>query len=523
MHQGHRTTAVVAFLLAIGLAPPRLLAGQGNGSGGGSASVPELTYENGRVVQDYLPYSKSFVITGSPVTSKGRADVVWGQISERRDTLTTVSASCWVRPKDAASDVRFRTVFESLTLGRRYWVRFTFAQRIDSETISRGVVAGLRDVVNAHENFGRAPSSEEVANGVAEGIKRTVAQELGTRPLYLTVAQEGDCATTDRLDVRIPTADANALLTIAKAHRDKRSAMDDLNLRLREIQAMNATPQLAAPIAAAFRALRSARTNRANTKLLYSLADLQSVEDAFNSASIQSLDAAVQARVASVVNSTLTPPREIEPHSRTLIALFGALDRLRSAETDRKSKTDAATAADTLLKTITPKVESQFVPISEASVVKTSWNDVEAEVRKLQIGTAVSGTAVMFGSRASDHDAAMVAALRFYLAPVDRSLPNPWSSPRARVAVDVGALFQSTLTYRGQEQKPLFNSITPTVGVSYDLTRYLSVAAGSVFFRQPSTNPLAGDKSSHPRVAMYLGLGTDFDALNQLTGLLKKE
>lgn len=511
--------AAAGCLCLAAAAPLRAQAAAAESGGGGAGpAAPELHYENGRVLEPYLPYSRPFVITGSPVTSKGRADVVWGRIFEARDTTRAVTTNCWVRPEGAAADTRFRTLYDPLWLGREYQVRLNFAQKIPAAYVTAGVLRGLRRATNAAEEARdpEAINSAVVSEQIARGVRDEVALRMGTRPLYLQITREGDCGTTDVLNVLLSPEDELKLKRAVAARLDERAAMDRLGTHVRTLQLIDGRS-----VVALVSALRAARANRANARAIaYTLDDVQALDAAVQGATAAGLDQAAHARLGAVLRSNAATPRELVPHTATLHAVLAALGQVRAAEAAAEAVAAQAEKMNAESESVAPQVQGQFIPISEASVVETSWG-AEAEVRKLQIGTAVTGASVMFGPGGATRDAIMVTALRFYLAPVDRSLPIPWSSPRARAAIDIGALFQSEVRFRGQKQNDLFNGISPTLGVSYDLTRYLSVSGGMLFFRQPSTNPLADTTGGEVRTAVYLGVGTDFDALNQLNTLLK--
>lgn len=515
-----RRLAAAGCLGLAAAAPLRAQAAAAAESGGGSAQPPnlvQLDYENGRVLQPWLPYSRPFVITGSPVTSKGRADVVWGRISEMRDTSRAVTTSCWVRPEGAEADTKFRTVFDRLVLGREYRVHLTFAQTIDTAITAPGVRAGLVAAAEAADAAGRAPNTREVSQQVTLAVRNQVERQLGGDTRFVQITSEGQCAdTATTIQVRITEADARRLLRAVAARRDLRSAMDEDDRAVRTL--MQIDGEAFGALAAA---LRAARNDPTQGNLPYTLADVEALQAAFGDAPATLLDPEAWNRLNAIFQRAAPTPPVLRDHLPLLQHTLTALLRVRATQENVATRQAADTRETAAVAGIASQVLTQFVPISEASKVETSWG-AEAEVRKLQIGTAVSGASVMFGPNGGDRDGVMVAALRFYLAPVDRSLPVPWSSRRARAAIDIGALFQSDLTYRGQEQNDLFNSISPTVGLSYDLTRYLSVTGGMLFYRQPSTNPLATD-AGRVRTSLFLGVGTDFDALNQLNGLLNPD
>lgn len=519
-----RNTNWLARLAAAGVlgiaatAPLRAQAAAESGGGGGADAAPELHYENGRVLEPYLPYSRPFVITGSPVTTKGRADVVWGRIFERRNPARLVTTSCWVRPEGAEEDTPFRTVYNRLWLGREYEVRLTFAQKVDTAVTAPGVRAGLLAAAEAANAANRAPNTDEVSRQVTVAVRSAVARQLGGDTRFVQITREGQCEdTASAIRVRISEADARALLRAVAARRDLQSAIED------EGDAVDALQQIdGRAFAALAAALRTARNDAKQRNLAYTLADVDALQTAFGNAPGTLLDPAAWDRLNAIFQRAEPAPPVLRSHLPLLQRTLTTLLRVRSQHANVAAEQAEETRAAAAVEAIAGRVLTQFVPISEASKVETSWG-AEAEVRKLQIGTAVSGASVFFGPGGGDRDGVMIASLRYYLAPVDRSLPTPWSSPRARAAIDIGALFQSDLTYRGQEQKDLFNGISPTIGVSYDLTRYLSVTGGMLFYRQPSTNPLAGDGAARVRTSAFLGVGSDFDALNQLNGLLNPD
>jgi hypothetical protein len=209
-----------------------------------------------------------------------------------------------------------------------------------------------------------------------------------------------------------------------------------------------------------------------------------------------------------------------------LVQVLGAIQGLRETRRDIAAREadlrDVEAEAATATARVRRIVEESYTPIAQAGTEATSWGG-ETEVRKLRIGTGVGGGNALMSpfSEHRDSDTFLFVALRYYLGPVDRSLARPWSSNWARWSIDVGALFQSTLRYEGQKLTHALGGLTPVLGVSWDVDRYLALSAGVVFFRQPSVNPANNAAREEPNAAPYIGLSVDFDALNTLRNLIK--
>jgi hypothetical protein len=108
-------------------------------------------------------------------------------------------------------------------------------------------------------------------------------------------------------------------------------------------------------------------------------------------------------------------------------------------------------------------------------------------------------------------------AAKFYLNPVDKSVLYPYPRFTDKFAILAGIKASGDLNFKGQQQESVFR-VQPVLGLSYDLTRAVSVELGGIFFNQPSLSPF--NSIENLRVAPFLGLSVDANAFNVIKNLL---
>jgi hypothetical protein len=502
-------------------------------SAGAQTTPAPLHYANGQIVEGHLPFSRRFTITGSTITTRGKADVVLLEVWEthkkatngkfERVTPAPTDRSCWVRPPESAAD-SFAVSVQPLTLERRYELNFTFARRYEPAVVNSAFQDAADETVRAMGET--AISSDSVGKIFTEKLRHALRAAAGGTPKFLRVVAEGRCVVSDTapaiaLDSTVLAALAEHAQAVAAARADLNSVRRNLRTPLDALAAVNDTQfqTLATRLRQALhRAPGAARRYR------------------YDSAAVSALVRAVQRKDASVLTedawsdlnevtkAKIRPPLTSSDTS-LLAQVLGAVQGLRKVrqdiaarEADLRDVEAEATTATARVRTV---VEQSYTPIAQAGTEATSWGG-ETEVRKLRIGTGVGGGSARLSPFSNhDWDSFLFVVLRYYLGPVDRSLSRPWSSKWARFSIDVGALFQSTLRYEGQKLTNAFGGLTPVLGVSWDADRYLALSAGVVFFRQPSVNPANNAARENPSAAPYVGLSVDFDALNTLRNLIK--
>jgi len=109
-----------------------------------------------------------------------------------------------------------------------------------------------------------------------------------------------------------------------------------------------------------------------------------------------------------------------------------------------------------------------------------------AEVDAIRIGTAFGGALVGLNlpDESRSFDALGYSALKFYLRPVDKRLPQ---------------------------------RVYPLLGISFDVNRYMSIDLAGTLFAQPSLSPLT--QNTNLRVGPVLGINFDGDLFNRFQTL----
>ncbi|MCB0852387.1 MAG: hypothetical protein KDD63_09205, partial [Bacteroidetes bacterium] len=108
-------------------------------------------------------------------------------------------------------------------------------------------------------------------------------------------------------------------------------------------------------------------------------------------------------------------------------------------------------------------------------------------------------------------------AAKFYLNPIDKSVPYPYPRFTDKFAILAGIKATGDLNFKGQIQKNVFK-VQPVLGLSYDLTRAVSVEVGGIFFNEPSLSPFTAVERL--RVAPFFGMSVDANAFNVIKNLL---
>lgn len=123
----------------------------------------------------------------------------------------------------------------------------------------------------------------------------------------------------------------------------------------------------------------------------------------------------------------------------------------------------------------------------------------------------------------SEFDGLGYVGLKFYFLPVDKRIAQPYLTDKAfinKLAFNVGFTTTGNLNYRGDDLKQIL-FVTPVVGFSYDLNRYISLDINSIFFKQQSLSPV--NNAEKFRVAPVIGLSFDADIFNRFKTLFSGE
>lgn len=497
--------------------------------------LPSVRIEQGRLSARFLPVSKPFKITGSAASAAGTADGVHVRVVDLTAKVS-VDSSCWIRADAAAKD--FSVPVGALALRHRYRLQFTFASSFDDGVVAKAAEATVRKLATA--SSGVAISTRVADRALASELLGAIAPPSDTSVHWLVPLPDGGCRVVRSLgdatgspgvaaalaDVRrLASADADRISAAIAVESKVRDAAQRAEGDLAAARKAVATASLGADVSRLVAVLDAAAKQPPTTGVAVRRPDAASVAAlgaALRRAGAVELDPVIFDRLNAVASAE--PAGPITAADRTsLIRTLDLFNDLAAANENYSAKQkelkDGAAAAQQFMQPLNEAIRHVYRSFGQSTFDAQSW-DTEASTDALQVGTAIGGAgAWLSNGEGARRDGFMFVALRFYLAPVDRSLPLPWSEQKARFSVDIGSLYGSTLSYLGQKQREAFGGLTPTLGGSFDVNTKLALSAGIVLFRQPSVNPAAKDVTNL-RIAPYVGLSLDADVLNRLKGLL---
>lgn len=151
-----------------------------------------------------------------------------------------------------------------------------------------------------------------------------------------------------------------------------------------------------------------------------------------------------------------------------------------------------------------------------------AWPETKTELDRIRIGTAYGfgGAALIGKEKDTEFDTFSFLGLKFYLGPVDKRRPMPFLTRCSRWSITLSTLFNSKISYKGQTQLDLLGGVKPMLGIGFDINSNFALNIGTIFFRQPSINPLAAESKKRFKIAFFFGLSFDFDIINRIKTLM---
>ncbi|NUQ19483.1 MAG: hypothetical protein HOQ09_00830 [Gemmatimonadaceae bacterium] len=439
---------------------------------------------------------------------------------------TAVDQHCWVAP-DSAPPADFSLIVHPLELGQQYHATLEFygsAGSLDLADPARAArdEIGRRYSTDAAISDARADSIvDRVVGAYMDSLTAGLAS-IG-RVEFINIGDAGNCGPAPPPKNPLSPTQKRALLDAAIAGA---LAPSQAAAYARDADTLHASAFSIDNLVARLRTLRAKErgTLRAGAvpTLRYTDAQLEALRAAVihppgvdepPPLSPGAIDTFTIALASPSLMHTSGQATADGAQLNTLVVALQAMEARRKRYAAYAAQVKAGEAPTAVLR-------NAYFSLATATLDVVPW-DVETELRKVQIGTAYGGgfAKLDIGHDASDDGFAFLM-LKFYAAAVDKSLPNPWSSERAHWAFDLGAVSKSVVRYRGQTQDDAIAGLKPLVGLSYDVQRRIAAHGGLIFFRQPSVNPLAASDRKRLRAAPFLGLGFDFDALNELVTML---
>jgi hypothetical protein len=494
-----------AFPLLL-IAPPTC------GAADSGSELSEFCYQNGQIEAEYLPYNKKFVLTGSTALPRRNVDFV---------TLRTQGIDkhlCWQRPEGDTTK-RFRIIVPALT-SLHHSYEFTLTYYAKLETVDPQTRVLVDATIEALLKLEREPiTDEDVRNSLEQQLEQLnsaseSSSERGTLVLY-----PPDCG---RIKRPFPSPGISEQLAMS---------LGQASLQLKTIREKSLSLATAEEGYEKWLELNADSLERTMTRMQESarLAASRNQDLGFTEEDIQLLQDAVhqiEEKADTIRNSpALRPNQWRQPIPRVNEGLLGELRQHARTIFSLKHNLDAKLAAyQNTENTVLEEVKSllgQYVTEELSVSFAEDTSAPQTEINRLRIGTAYGYYSALLSGAGIEHEGFAAVALKYYWSPVDRSLKNPFPTWKSRWSFTLGSVFSSDIGYKGQEQDDAFGGLKPMIGINYD-RRLFGLNAGIVLFRQPSVNPLAAGVRSDVRIAPFLGMTFEFDALNRIRDLLKE-
>ncbi len=205
---------------------------------------------------------------------------------------------------------------------------------------------------------------------------------------------------------------------------------------------------------------------------------------------------------------------ELEPGSEDAEAVKEAMASMQAQKKAAEEKLQALRAA---LPEMLQIVREKLVEARVTYTIEQPEALSMAEVDAIRIGTAFGGAFVGLNlqDKSRAFDALGYSALKFYLRPVDKRLPQPYLTGEYfvnRLSILAGVALGGQLEYRGQALEKAIG-VYPLLGLSFDVNRYMSIDLAGTLFAQPSLSPLT--QNSTLRLGPVIGINFDGDLFNR--------
>jgi hypothetical protein len=497
-------------------------------------TVKSVHYRQGNIDAQWIPYGRRWAIEGNTVAAQTNSDIVLGAVVESRQSIAdrrlgrrpnmnavfdTLSRwNCWRRNGNPQTDTSFRLVFTPTRLGSQYSVRLRFLKTLDASQISEGIYRAFSDAVDtAREQHHRFANDSVLQRRFQVRVKE-VALAKFPKVMWVTTPVEGTCTFGDSPgNVVISPVQLQMLNDAVVAQALNDTATTQLDSMGAELSGMLADPLFDLLFNALARLEANSDLQKGDAEIFRTAVSLQQLPD------VAALSRFNHVRESCFPQRTSAIPRPLCNYFTALLTKLGAKAREEDLFTARTKQVDST------LRQLSVAVEGAFLPIATAELQEVAWDDASATSDKLRIGMGFGYGAAQLGYQASaplninrnDFSSVGVLFLKFYPYAVDKTLPDPYlNRPSARWSLTLGSVIYGNLRYHGQDQEKFAGNLQPVAGLSYDLTRYLTLEAGGVFYRQPSVNP-ATSSTSRLRISPLIMIGFDFDGANRISTLLK--
>lgn len=497
-----------------------------------SAQVPIVKLAGGGVADGKLPFGRPYNVTGSALVGADTALAVsvtircapadtscrdaFEFVSERRRP-TTIESRYWWREGAEAQAREFSLPFgRRLLYGKDYeirverYVRYGVASGFTNRVIDR-----VFEAARAEYDRTRGVSTISLVNALPAALSTTMREDklAGRVPAnagFLIRASDGKpiLGKSPRLSPDAVSAIADNLFIVVGLAVVAEDGVDA------GIQAVASTRQTILDFAASTRAssLVAALDGAVESNLL-NPGDVAPLK-AFLSDPQPGVDPIGRA-FELILDGDVDVPRVDATHRASLAHVSVLHEDLvgRSAELEDAR---AALAAATTERARYRIDLGDAIVTASAGHGQATTSRVGTELQSLLVGTTAGAGGVFLGE--GEWDMFTYAALKFYLGPVDKSLPEPYLGDHPalnRLAFSFGILAGDGISFRGSDLEDVVG-VKPLLALSFDVTPFVTVDGGFIFFRQPLRGPATTDKQLRGRP--FFGVSFDFNIIDRLRG-----
>jgi hypothetical protein len=491
--------------------------------------IQTIRYTQGKLETDFLPYGRKFAIEGSASLPEGNADVIELRITGPDGDL----CYSWQRPSES-SDNKFRIVVDALRrLDVEYKMTITFYQRFVPTD------RDLRNIVS--QSLKKIDSIRKGGLGSLTAITLvTLVQQASTEVLLkknptLRFFSTEHCVESTKPAPDITEETIQPLMTLPADTKVMQTRFERADKAKSELEKLDLVKleTLRKHLVTAREEYEKLPADKQQQNPFYTKEDVNSLFAALNQpeSSAEVTDPFLTLK-SKRSNPDLTGPfgKLSQDDLNQLDSLIQILENISiTDEQVKNAERDVNDETGRLIASFKTAIRRVFMQQAINSLQLRTWGD-SAEISRLRLGTiyglSVAALNIALSSRPNrdvEADAFSMIGLKWYLAPVDKSLPEDLKYPTAmsRWAITLAAVVASDLDYRGQPMNALTASIMPALGISYDVHSIFVVNAGVVLFKQPSVNPLS--TASYTKVAPYFGLSYDFDVLNVIRNTITRQ
>ena len=479
----------------------------------GQQPLTEIQIINGSINADYLPYKKKFILKGSAILQKDTADVIAIKISKSSDGAAHHESTWYRKFKEKEKEFQF-VIDKPLEFDEEYKIELTYYIKTGlGHDLMKTVIerAKKRSIQAAIGGTFTSTTIESEVNAVLSQIS-AANQNFG----YIT-ENNGGITFYPGVTISYPGMSdpswQQLLGDYAGIVDEYNSNTADIASALANVKAYTNDPN--------FSALQTwlLQEKRNNSRLTFMPDDVRQLEH------IAKLKLAESpfGRIRHDINSGQLTFTRGESVYQTLIVNLESSFYQHAQKIEERPELKLQLDYNEKELDAVDAIIREGVTSHGTSVKYAETFLSKSELESIRIGTtfgfSYTGLAYQeneFDQRKLSGDLFMYGGLKFYFGPVDKDLKDPYSlsgNPILnRLALTFGVAL-SSINFKGTDVENAAG-LKPMFGFSYDLTRYITLDVGTVFFKNKSISSLSDRKTLFGRP--FIGISFDANLFNQI-------